>query len=294
MYLHLYLYVYIYGCNICIYTSYSITNAQARTHTQTYQYIQTSCTYNAETSVIEILRLYGSLSIHFSTFLQNTTPPQQDSDLVQSKFDHGTHDVHYSQATNPDFWDPRPLPVYEAFAQHHPRAVDTCNNTCDQREPYCNVTNFYVWLEINNRGLMPYKPFLARGQYVFHWEKNYLSYPPLVDLKTLPDLNLSTVTLEGSHNGAVKCKAFDILIGRVDLVDRYGRRRGRGDDEVRVWIVSRSQPLLSAVGEVKDMKNGSYLFQIRCLWPGYTIVGYCDFHSVTVYYVGLAVNCIVE
>ncbi|XP_059147833.1 NXPE family member 4-like [Physella acuta] len=183
---------------------------------------------------------------------------------------HSSKDVHYSNATEEKFWMKHPLSVYEAFAQHADKALKRCNNTCNPSEMYCNATNPVQWNRLSHAGLLPYRPFLARGQYVFRWEKRILSYPPLFDYKTLPDKSLSKVVMENVHNGTVTCKMFGYLRGRVDLVDGYGRRRTRGDDEVRVWVKSADVKGYASSGDVTDLKNGSYSFTIRCLWPGKT------------------------
>ncbi|XP_059154469.1 NXPE family member 2-like [Physella acuta] len=208
---------------------------------------------------------------------------------------HSTADIHYEMALTPTFWDKRPISVYQAFAQHRARTTDSCNNTCDPTEPHCNAMNATAWEDLNKEGRMPFTPFLSRGQYVFDWEKHLLSYPPLFDYKTLPDKSLSKVVMENVHNGTVTCKMFGYLRGRVDLVDGYGRRRTRGDDEVRVWVKSADVQGYASSGDVTDLKNGSYSFTIRCLWPGnsslYIALSYPrEFLRVAVHQIHLGVS----
>ncbi|XP_059147841.1 uncharacterized protein LOC131935464 [Physella acuta] len=204
---------------------------------------------------------------HYTINVTSIQDTQLD-DVVLPVPTHSTVDIHYEMASRPNFWDKHPISVYQAFAQHRARTMDSCNNTCDPTEPHCSAMNATAWEDLNKEGRMPFRPFLSRGQYVFDWEKNLLSYPPLFDYKTLPDKSLSKVVMENVHNGTVTCKMFGYLRGRVDLVDGYGRRRTRGDDEVRVWVKSADVKGYASSGDVTDLKNGSYSFTIRCLWPG--------------------------
>ncbi|XP_059159236.1 NXPE family member 2-like [Physella acuta] len=112
------------------------------------------------------------------------------------------------------------------------------------------------------------KPFLARGQFIFDWEKKYLSYPPLNDIKTLPDLKLSKVTVQNTRQGVARCKILETIHGRLDVVDGYGRQRTNGDDVVRVWMKGSNSTGYAVVGDVLDLKNGSYVFNVKCLWAG--------------------------
>ncbi|XP_059144727.1 uncharacterized protein LOC131931914 [Physella acuta] len=181
---------------------------------------------------------------------------------------HGEFDVHFHQAIEEEFWDDGPINIYEAFAQHSYKTLDTCNNTCHAVNLACTVTSTKEFNGLIAKGLMVPKPFLARGQYIFDWEKKYLSYPPLNDIKTLPDLKLSKVTVENTRQGVVRCKILETIHGRLDVVDGYGRQRTKGDDVVRVWMKGSNSTGYAVVGDVLDLKNGSYVYNVKCLWAG--------------------------
>ncbi|XP_059144724.1 NXPE family member 2-like [Physella acuta] len=181
---------------------------------------------------------------------------------------HGEFDVHFTEATKEEFWDDGPIDIYEAFDQHSYKTLDTCNNICHADNPVCSATSKNEFNGLTEKDLIVPKPFLARGQYVFEWEKKYLSYPPLTDTKTLPDLELSKVTVENTRQGVVRCKILETIHGRLDVVDGYGRQRTKGDDVVRVWMKGSNPTGYAVVGDVLDLKNGSYVFSVKCLWTG--------------------------
>ncbi|XP_059159230.1 NXPE family member 3-like [Physella acuta] len=181
---------------------------------------------------------------------------------------HNDSDVHFSLATKEEFWDDGPIDIYEAFAQHSYKTLETCNNTCHAVETVCKANTIKLLDKINLDDIVEKKPFLARGQYVFEWEKKYLSYPPLNDIKTLPDLKLSKVTVENTRQGVVRCKILETIHGRLDVVDGYGRQRTKGDDVVRVWMKGGNNSDHAVVGNVTDLQNGSYTFTVKCLWAG--------------------------
>ncbi|XP_059145937.1 uncharacterized protein LOC131933158 [Physella acuta] len=84
----------------------------------------------------------------------------------------------------------------------------------------------------------------------------------------LPDLELSKVTVENTRQGVVRCKILETIHGRLDVVDGYGRQRTKGDDVVRVWMKGNNPTGYAVVGDVLDLKNGSYVFNVKCLWTG--------------------------
>ncbi|XP_059144732.1 uncharacterized protein LOC131931919 [Physella acuta] len=180
----------------------------------------------------------------------------------------GETDVHFSLATKEEFWDDGPIYIYEAFAQHSYKTLETCNNTCVEDNHLCKAKITSDFNRLLAKDLIVPKPFLARGQYIFDWEKKYLSYPPLNDTKTLPDLKLSNVTVENTRQGVVRCKILETIHGRLDVVDGYGRQRTKGDDVVRVWMKGSNSTGYAVVGDVLDLKNGSYVFNVKCLWTG--------------------------
>ncbi|XP_059144728.1 NXPE family member 3-like [Physella acuta] len=208
--------------------------------------------------------LYRSPPIGISVHYDSGPEPKLEP-LLQ----HGSHDVHFSQATDKEFWDDGPIDIYEAFAQHSYKTLDTCNNSCDYKDDLCEARTMEKFDSIISRNLIQKpKPFLARGQYVFEWEKKYLSYPPLNDSKTLPDLELSKVTVENTRQGVVRCKILETIHFRLDVVDGYGRQRTKGDDVVRVWMKGGNNSDYAVVGNVTDLQNGSYTFSVKCLWAG--------------------------
>ncbi|XP_059140770.1 uncharacterized protein LOC131928700 [Physella acuta] len=187
---------------------------------------------------------------------------------------HGVFDVHYNQASVPEFWSDHPLDIYEAFAQHSFKTLDTCNNVCPRGAPVCTAKTNQEFRDLIQEDLIQQKPFLDRGQYVYSWEKKYLSYPPLTDTKTLPSLTLSRVTVKNVTKGVVTCHVFETIQGRLDVVNGYGRQRTKGDDVVRVWmkgdnnIKDDNNTDYASVGDVTDLGNGSYLYSVKCLWTG--------------------------
>uniref|UniRef100_A0A2C9L517 NXPE C-terminal domain-containing protein n=1 Tax=Biomphalaria glabrata TaxID=6526 RepID=A0A2C9L517_BIOGL len=148
--------------------------------------------------------------------------------------------------------------------------MDACNNTCDRSDNASDCSSFTKedWSTRLTAGEFIVRPFLKDGMYIYEFEKEYLSYPPLEDMKQLPDLNLSTITVFGSINNTVRCDIGDVIRGRVDLVDSYGQPRHKGGDEVRMWLVSKSEKQFRSSGHVTDLNNGSYMFNGLCLWPG--------------------------
>ena len=119
------------------------------------------------------------------------------------------------------------------------------------------------------------------NEYVFDWEKNYLSKPTLKDLNELPDLEKSKVWYLNGHDRPVMqekviCKKHENVSFRVDLVNKYGVQRSLGGDEVRVWIEedpsTGSGKRFSASGLVKDYGNGSYAVTATPVWTGLTNV----------------------
>ncbi|XP_059175213.1 NXPE family member 4-like [Physella acuta] len=181
---------------------------------------------------------------------------------------HGLYDVHFSQATKEEFWDDGPIDIYEAFAQHSYKTLETCNNSCEVNLTICDTSTLESVRDVISRGVLPLKPFLERGQYVYEWERKYLSYPPLNDTRTLPDLKLSKVTVENTRQGVVRCKILETVHGSLDVVDGYGRQRTKGDDVVRVWMKGGNNSDYAVVGNVTDLQNGSYTFSVKCLWAG--------------------------
>ncbi|GFS10989.1 hypothetical protein ElyMa_004824100 [Elysia marginata] len=132
----------------------------------------------------------------------------------------------------------------------------------------CQPRNLEQWRTLFSSPDVRLKPFLPDGTYVFPWEKDYLSFPALVDSKTLPDLSLSTVIMAGGNRDSVECNVGQRLAGRLDVRDGYGRNRHDGLDEVRIWMVDIENNKRRAVGQVTDLRNGSYGLEITCLWSG--------------------------
>ncbi|XP_059175212.1 NXPE family member 3-like [Physella acuta] len=210
-----------------------------------------------------LLFIFQSLFTRKNIMSETSMSTYRKEHLLQ----HGLYDVHFSQATEEEFWDDGPIDIYEAFAQHSYKTLETCNNSCEANLTICDKASLESLKNLNLtfEGVLPFRPFLERGQYVFEWEKKYLSYPPLNDIKTLPDLKLSKVTVENTRQGVVRCKILETIHGRLDVVDGYGRQRTKGDDVVRVWMNNSDH---AVVGNVTDLQNGSYTFSVKCLWAG--------------------------
>ncbi|CAL1532345.1 unnamed protein product [Lymnaea stagnalis] len=158
--------------------------------------------------------------------------------------------------------------VFEIFDSFRPRTLDTCVDNCDANDTSspCSLVSYEDWNKALSSTTFQYSPFLTGNQYIFEFEKEHLSYPPLSDSKELPDLTLSTVVIEDVQDGVVSCNVNDTISGRVDLIDGYGKQRTSGGDEVRVWVVNEFN--FRASGYVIDLRNGSYQIFVRCLWPG--------------------------
>ena len=111
----------------------------------------------------------------------------------------------------------------------------------------------------------------------------------LKDIRKTPSLTLSKLVPIGRQvtDRTISCRAGDVIKVRVDLVDRYGKVRGHGLDSVIAWMVEvmrdakkgqgkgKGQGQTGKIGaragaEVVDLKNGSYVVEYRCLWPGST------------------------
>ncbi|XP_059175210.1 NXPE family member 4-like [Physella acuta] len=242
----------------------------------TYSIIMTMCTKGncfrfllglALISCALVYNFYSNTMVGYKTTQFKDPKYKLEHSLFQ-----GTFDVHFSLATEEEFWDAGPIDIYEAFAQHSYKTLETCNNTCHVIEPVCKANSSKDLIKLNLQGLIYQKPFLARGQYVFEWEKKYLSHPPLNDIKTLPDLKLSKVTVENTRQGVVRCKILETIHGRLDVVDGYGRQRTKGDDVVRVWMKGGNNSDYAVVGNVTDLQNGSYTFAVKCLWNGTSLI----------------------
>ena len=59
----------------------------------------------------------------------------------------------------------------------------------------------------------------------------------------------------------------DIVKVRVDVHDERGVPKHRGGDEVRVWLSEKTKKA-GVAGRVRDLKNGSYIADIRVRWKG--------------------------
>ncbi|CAL1532344.1 unnamed protein product [Lymnaea stagnalis] len=158
--------------------------------------------------------------------------------------------------------------VFQIFDSFRPRTLDNCVDSCDGNDTSssCSLVSYEDWEKAIRRQQLNYSPFLTGNQYIFEFEKEHLSYPPLSDSKELPDLTLSIVVIEDVQDGVVSCNVNDTISGRVDLIDGYGKQRTSGGDEVRVWVVNEFN--FRASGYVIDLRNGSYQIFVRCLWPG--------------------------
>ena len=130
----------------------------------------------------------------------------------------------------------------------------------------CHPKTLSQWNRLLSKESVIFKPFLPEAVYMFSWEKEYLSFPSLVDNKTLPDLSLSSVVMAGQTGSEVACDVGQRLTGRLDVKDGYGRSRHDGMDEVRIWMVDTATNNRSATGQVTDFRNGSYGLEITCLW----------------------------
>ena len=140
------------------------------------------------------------------------------------------------------------------------------NDSCDNF--MCRFKTLSQWKSFFLNSAVALKPFPPEGEYIFSWEKEYLSFPSLVDSKTLPDLSLSSVIMTSQNGAEVACDVGQRLTGRLDVKDGYGRQRHDGMDEVRVWMVDTAYSKRRATGQVVDFRNGSYGLEITCLWPG--------------------------
>ncbi|KAH9515780.1 hypothetical protein Btru_011990 [Bulinus truncatus] len=147
---------------------------------------------------------------------------------------------------------------------------DSCNQSCQLS--HCSAVTPAQWDKVLAEASYPKVPLLSKGQYIYEFEKDYLSYPPLEDMKQLPDVKLSNVTMFGVDNDTVRCQVGDTVTGRVDLVNGYGQPRAKGGDEVRVWLVDSGTKQYRSAGQVTDFNNGSYLITAWCLWPGVTTI----------------------
>ena len=90
----------------------------------------------------------------------------------------------------------------------------------------------------------------------------------------MPSLKLSRLVPVGSKvkDGVIGCHVGDVIKIRADLVNRRGKARLEGHDDVIAWMVEVRQEGKGARagGQVVDLRNGSYEVTFRCLWPGST------------------------
>ncbi|BFZ12679.1 hypothetical protein BsWGS_15718 [Bradybaena similaris] len=163
----------------------------------------------------------------------------------------------------------RQTSLHEIFNKHAPRTSTSCVNVCDKnKEKECTLTSLVAW---QNAILFPdfkFAPLLSDFEFIYPFEVDYLSQPPMIERNQLPSLIMSMVYIEGTDSGDVFCAIGDTLRGRVDLVDDYGIQRKMGGDDVRVWMVDMQTKKYRAAGHVTDLRNGSYQISVRCLWPG--------------------------
>ncbi|GFN84668.1 nxpe family member 3 [Plakobranchus ocellatus] len=145
---------------------------------------------------------------------------------------------------------------------------NSCAQICDKNDFMCRPTTRPAWNGLLKSSIIRFETFIPEGKYVYEWEKEYLSFSPVEDLKRLPDLRLSTIKVQDAKESYVSCDVGQRLIGRVDLKDGYGKPRQEGLDEVRAWLVDSVHRDRSAVAQVTDYRNGSYGLGITCLWPG--------------------------
>ncbi|BFZ25924.1 hypothetical protein BsWGS_28962 [Bradybaena similaris] len=210
---------------------------------------------------------YIGITTHSNITAFNTHAPTQPD-----KEELGGHWLTYKQRESPFSAHPqkwRQTSLYEIFDKHQSQTSENCNNFCDvDKDLGCAATSFQDWKYAVKSPELKFKPLLANFEYIYPFEVDYLSQPPMTDSKQLPSLILSKVYIEGTSSGEVVCAIGGTLKGRVDLVDGYGKQRTLGGDEVRVWVVDKKTKKYRAAGHVIDLRNGSYQISIRCLWPG--------------------------
>lgn len=183
----------------------------------------------------------------------------------------------------------RQLTTTQILDRFHPRTANSCVNGChnNSSDLNCRAKTYDDWFNLLSHQSVLGVPLYADNEYLFDFERQYLNRPPFTDTQTLPDLNKSIiyhVNLDGSvqRKMAVRCKYRDTLTFRVDLKDGYDKRRERGGDLLRVWITElttkpREEPESSA-GRVVDLRNGSHLATVQCVWTGNAKVS-SDFYS---------------
>ncbi|CAG5114478.1 unnamed protein product, partial [Candidula unifasciata] len=163
----------------------------------------------------------------------------------------------------------RKTSIYDIFEKHKSKASEGCNNFCNLTSDMgCEATKIEDWQKCMLSPNFKFMPLLADFEYIYPFEVDYLSYPPMTDSRQLPNVSLSKVYMDGAANGEISCAINDTLRGRVDLVDDFGKHRTIGGDEVRVWMVDKQTQTYKAAGHVTDLRNGSYQISVRCLWPG--------------------------
>ncbi|KAK6166336.1 hypothetical protein SNE40_023057 [Patella caerulea] len=105
---------------------------------------------------------------------------------------------------------------------------------------------------IANEALLPY-------------EIMTLNDKPVKDMRELPDIKRSEVTVIGPKGGFYKV-GEDIQI-KLQLYNGYGRKVKRGGDDIRIRMFEESKQM-GIAGRAKDFNNGSYIITIPTLWNG--------------------------
>ncbi|XP_055890467.1 NXPE family member 1-like [Biomphalaria glabrata] len=234
-------------------------------------FIKTKRQWLALSSIIfvSIVFLYPYLINWKESYWTSLSPVEVLHEDIENGFNFTGYQLRNTSDTIPrSRW--RRVSWEDAVKAFSDQTSDSCNNTCDRSDNASDCFSFTNgdWNKRLVAGNFIVRPFLKDGMYIYEFEKEYLNYPPLEDMKQLPDMKLSKITMFGMNNDTVRCDIGDVINGRVDLVDSYDHPRHRGGDEVRMWLVSKSEKQFRTSGHVTDLNNGSYLLTGHCLWPG--------------------------
>ncbi|CAG5121471.1 unnamed protein product, partial [Candidula unifasciata] len=99
---------------------------------------------------------------------------------------------------------------------------------------------------------------------LYPFEKFYLSEPPLVNIGSVSNENLSVIT---SYNSSLQFKVGETVAFKIVMKDSSGQPKQKGGDQIRVWLADDSTKS-SMAAKVVDLHNGSYIASAPLLWAG--------------------------
>ncbi|ESO90370.1 hypothetical protein LOTGIDRAFT_164297 [Lottia gigantea] len=122
-------------------------------------------------------------------------------------------------------------------------------------------------------GVMPgkySKPLVLPKQDMANIEAITLHDSYIHNITNTPSAELSKLSFLNPRQKLVAGDTFKVVI---QVIDRAGKPRRVGGDDIRIWMVSANKDRgLKIVGDVVDVSNGTYVASIKALWDGRSVI----------------------